>query len=199
MSGMVSKKAPLLIAANPDILKVVECYNFNIAIVVTTRYHIPRSWLQESDNLLVIFEETGGNPFNISINPHSTRTICAEVSESHYPPLHIWSHPDIVQGKISISDIPPEMHLQCDDGQTITSISFASYGTPRGGCQKLSRGNCHASSSLSVVTKACQGRNRCSIDVSNAVFGADPCRGTIKTLAVEATCILSSYIGATAQ
>ncbi|KAJ6678243.1 hypothetical protein OIU85_008798 [Salix viminalis] len=33
------------------------------------------------------------------------------------------------------------------------SYEFASYGTPKGSCQKFSRGNCHASSSSSVVTE----------------------------------------------
>lgn len=181
------------------------------------------------------------------------------------------------------------MHLQCEDGHVISSIEFASYGTPQGSCQKFSRGNCHAATSLSVVSKvnamitilwtngfrcwstdcdelnpihcdwkphlssqdsfrdksrrrvkkkkitywttlisihsfpvaatltynnnihetiwkqlpkiyrsaifqACQGKNSCSIGVSNAIFG-DPCRGTVKTLAVEATCMSSSNIG----
>ncbi|XP_057959150.1 beta-galactosidase 9 [Malania oleifera] len=158
-------------------------------------YHIPRSWLKASNNLLVIFEETGGNPFEISINSRSTQTICAQVSESHYPPLWKWSHPDSVGGKISINDTTPEMHLQCDDEHVISSIDYASYGTPQGSCQKFSQGNCHAPNSLSVVSKACQGRGRCSIKISNTVFGGDPCRHVVKTLAVEARCMPSSYIG----
>ncbi|KAJ6865681.1 Gal-Lectin domain-containing protein [Populus alba x Populus x berolinensis] len=88
----------------------------------------------------------------------------------------------------------PEMHLKCQDGHIMSSIEFASYGTPNGSCQKFSRGNCHASNSSSVVTEACQGKNKCDIAISNAVFG-DPCRGVIKTLAVEARCISSSNIG----
>ncbi|CAL5416749.1 unnamed protein product [Camellia sinensis] len=158
-------------------------------------YHVPRSWLQTSNNLLVLFEETGGNPFQISIQSHSTDTICAQVSESHHPPLRMWSHPDFVNGKISASELIPEMNLQCDDGYTISSIEFASYGTPGGSCQKFSRGNCHSPNSLSVVSQACQGRNSCSVGISNAVFGGDPCHGTVKTLAVEAKCVPSSTIG----
>ncbi|GMP77971.1 hypothetical protein CsSME_00034069 [Camellia sinensis var. sinensis] len=158
-------------------------------------YHVPRSWLQTSNNLLVLFEETGGNPFQISIQSHSTDTICAQVSESHHPPLRMWSHPDFVNGKISASELIPEMNLQCDDGYTISSIEFASYGTPGGSCQKFSRGNCHSPNSLSVVSQACQGRNSCSVGISNAVFGGDPCHGTVKTLVVEAKCVPSSTIG----
>ncbi|XP_042518461.1 beta-galactosidase 9-like [Macadamia integrifolia] len=158
-----------------------------------SRYHIPRSWLQASKNLHVLFEETGGNPFKISMKSHFTGIICAQVAESHYPPLSSWSHPDVIQGKISIEDVPPEIHLQCDNGHAISSITFASYGTPGGNCQKFFVGNCHAHSSFSIVFDACQGRNSCSVNVSNAIFG-DPCQGIIKTLAVEARCVPSPNI-----
>lgn len=117
------------------------------------RYHIPRSWLQPSNNLLVIFEETGGNPLDISVKLHSTSSICAKVSESHYPPLHVWSHQDIVNGKVSINNAVPEIHLQCDNGQRISSITFASFGTPQGSCQRFSQGDCHAPNSFSVVSE----------------------------------------------
>lgn len=157
-----------------------------------TWYHIPRSWLHESDNLLVIFEETGGNPFDISLKLHSIRTICGQVSESHYPPLWKWSQPDFTDGGILINDTTPEIHLRCDDEHVIASIEFASYGTPRGSCQKFSRGNCHAPNSFSVVSEACVGRKSCFVGISNTEFGGDPCRGVVKTLAVEARCVSSS-------
>ncbi|PIA35985.1 hypothetical protein AQUCO_03400110v1 [Aquilegia coerulea] len=163
-----------------------------------TWYHIPRSWLLASDNLLVIFEEIGGNPLEISVKLHYTRTICSSVSETDYPPLHLWSHPDFIHGNLSISDRAPEMQLQCDYGHTISDIAFASYGTPQGSCQKFSRGHCHAPSSLSVISKACRGRNSCSVDISNAAFGTDPCRGIVKTLAVEANCESYSNLAASA-
>ncbi|KAI9194696.1 hypothetical protein LWI28_008308 [Acer negundo] len=158
-------------------------------------YHVPRAWLQASNNLLVIFEETGGNPFEISVKIRSTQSVCAQISESHYPPLWKLSHSDFVGGKISVDDMAPEMQLRCEDGYIISSIEFASYGTPQGSCQAFSRGKCHAPNSLSVVSKTCVGRNSCSTGISNAIFGVDPCRGIVKTLAVEARCIPSSNIG----
>ncbi|XP_058180957.1 beta-galactosidase 9 isoform X2 [Rhododendron vialii] len=162
-------------------------------------YHVPRSWLQTSHNLLVLFEETGGNPLEISIKSHSTKVICAQVSESHFPPLRAWSHPDFVNRKVLVSEMIAEMHLQCDDGHKISSIQFASYGTPKGSCQKFSIGNCHSPNSLSVVSQACEGRNSCSVGISNAMFGDDPCHGTVKTLAVEARCVPSPSIGFSAM
>ncbi|KAL0403634.1 UNVERIFIED_CONTAM: Beta-galactosidase 9 [Sesamum radiatum] len=152
------------------------------------KYHIPRSWLQASDNLLVVFEETEKNPFEISIKSHYTETICAEVSENYYPPLHAWSLPKTSNGTISLNHTVPEIHLRCDAGNSISSIKFASYGTPQGSCQNFSRGNCHSPNSFSVVSQACMGRQSCSISTSNAVFGGDPCHGVVKTLSVEMRC-----------
>lgn len=157
-------------------------------------YHIPRSWLKAADNLLVIFEETEKTPFEISIKSGFSETICAEVSENHYPPLHAWSSPNITSGTFSPNTMIPELHLQCDAGHTISSIEFASYGTPRGSCRKFSKGSCHAPNSFSVVSEACRGRNSCSIPVSNAVFGGDPCHRVVETLSVEIRCSSSSYI-----
>ncbi|PHU21885.1 Beta-galactosidase 9 [Capsicum chinense] len=158
----------------------------NCGEITQAWYHIPRSWLNTSNNVLVIFEETDRTPFEISISTRSTETICAQVSEKHYPPLHTWSHSEF-DGKISLTDKAPEMHLQCDEGHTISSIEFASYGDPNGSCQTFSQGKCHAANSLSVVSQACKGRNSCSIGISNAVVG-DPCRHIVKSLAVQAKC-----------
>ncbi|CAN4120826.1 unnamed protein product [Withania somnifera] len=164
----------------------------NCGQITQAWYHIPRSWLKASNNVLVIFEETDRTPFEISISTRSTETICAQVSEKHYPPLHAWSHSDF-DGKLSLMDKTPEMLLQCDEGHTISSIEFASYGSPNGSCQKFSQGKCHAANSLSVVSQACKGRNSCTISISNAVFG-DPCRHVVKSLAVEAKCSPPPYL-----
>ncbi|OIW19190.1 hypothetical protein TanjilG_04933 [Lupinus angustifolius] len=157
-----------------------------------TLYHVPRSWLRASDNLLVILEETGGNPFRISVKLHSARAICAQVSESHYPPLQNTMNADFIGQEGSVNSMTPEMHLRCQDGQIISSITFASFGSPGGSCQNFSRGNCHAPRSMSIVSKECQGKRSCSIKISNNVFGGDPCQGVVKTLSVEARCTSSS-------
>lgn len=119
------------------------------------RYHIPRSWLQASDNLFVIFEETEKNPFEISIKSQITETICAAVSENQYPPLHAWSQPKSKNGTISLNQSTPEIQLSCDAGSRISSVKFASYGTPQGSCQNFSRGNCHSPNSYLVVSQVC--------------------------------------------
>ncbi|XP_057749485.1 beta-galactosidase 9 [Arachis stenosperma] len=160
-----------------------------------TLYHVPRSWLRASNNLLVILEETGGNPFAISVKLHSARTICAQVSELHYPPLQKLVNVDVIGQEVSVDNMIPEMHLWCQDGQIISSITFAGFGTPEGSCQNFSQGQCHAPSSMSTVSKACQGKSSCSIKISSSVFGGDPCEGVVKTLAVEARCTSPSSDG----
>ncbi|KAK3005555.1 hypothetical protein RJ639_016353, partial [Escallonia herrerae] len=99
---------------------------------------------------------TRGNPFKISIKSLSTCAICAQVSETHYPPLRMWTHSDLINRRMVVNNMTPEMHLRCEDGHTISSIEFASYGTPQGSCQMFSRGNCHAPNSLSVVSQFCE-------------------------------------------
>ncbi|KAI9115008.1 hypothetical protein K1719_014021 [Acacia pycnantha] len=153
-----------------------------------TWYHVPRSWLQASHNLLVIFEEIGGNPFDISVKIRSARTICAKVSESHYPSLSKFGDSDFFGRDLLKSNMTPEINLYCQGGDVISSITFASYGTPQGSCQNFDRGSCHASNSLSVVSQACQGKRSCSLEISDTLFGGDPCHGVVKELAVEATC-----------
>jgi hypothetical protein len=116
-----------------------------------SRYHIPREWLQESGNLLVLFEETGGDPYQISLEVHYTKTICSRISENYYPPLSAWSR--AANGRASVNTVAPELHLQCDDGHVISKITFASYETPSGSCQNFSIGKCHASSTQDLVTE----------------------------------------------
>ncbi|KAL9325195.1 hypothetical protein ACSQ67_005840 [Phaseolus vulgaris] len=153
-----------------------------------TLYHVPRSWLRASNNLLVILEEAGGNPFEISVKVHLSTIICAQVSESNYPPLQKLVNADLIREEVSANNMIPELQLYCQEGHTISSITFASFGTPRGSCQNFSRGNCHATSSMSIVSKECQGKKSCSIKILDSVFGGDPCPGFEKTLSVEARC-----------
>ncbi|CAK7328423.1 unnamed protein product [Dovyalis caffra] len=173
-----------------------------------TWYHVPRAWLEASNNLLVVFEETGGNPFEISVKLWSAKVICAQVSESDYPPLKKWSWADFTGRNIAGSDMTPEMHLQCQEGHIVSSIEFASYGTPKElGLLFITNPSTYALRAhvrwtlrgdilhfIVLDLQACLGKNKCDIAISNAIFG-DPCRGVVKTLAVEARCISSSDIG----
>lgn len=107
------------------------------------RYHVPRSWLNPTGNLLVIFEEWGGDPTGISMVKRTTGSICADVSEWQ-PSMTNWRTKDYEKAKI---------HLQCDHGRKITDIKFASFGTPQGSCGSYSEGGCHAHKSYDIFWK----------------------------------------------
>ncbi|KAK1322784.1 Beta-galactosidase 16 [Acorus calamus] len=144
-----------------------------------TLYHVPRSFLKPSGNLLVLFEEIGGDPLQISFGTPTISRICGSVSDEHLPP--IWS-----LGKEGNSQ--PSVNLQCPSRRTISSIEFSSFGTPLGDCARYTTGSCHSVQSRSVAEEACLGKNRCSMTVSADKFGEDPCPGTSKSLLVVANC-----------
>ncbi|KAG4961271.1 hypothetical protein JHK87_037904 [Glycine soja] len=148
-----------------------------------TLYHVPRSWLKPSGNILVLFEEKGGDPTQISFVTKQTESLCAHVSDSHPPPVDLWNS-DTESGR----KVGPVLSLTCPhDNQVISSIKFASYGTPLGTCGNFYHGRCSSNKALSIVQKACIGSSSCSVGVSSETFG-NPCRGVAKSLAVEATC-----------
>ncbi|KAK7346392.1 hypothetical protein VNO80_20910 [Phaseolus coccineus] len=151
-------------------------------------YHVPRSWLKPTQNLLVIFEELGGDPSKISLVKRSVSSVCADVSEYH-PNIKNWHIESY--GK-SEEFRPPKVHLHCSPGQTICSIKFASFGTPLGTCGNYVQGACHSPASYATLEKRCVGKSRCTITVSNSNFGQDPCPNVLKRLSVEAVCAPSA-------
>ncbi|KAF8406482.1 hypothetical protein HHK36_008570 [Tetracentron sinense] len=147
-------------------------------------YHVPRSWLKPTQNLLVVFEELGGDTSGISLVKRSVTSVCAEVSEYH-PTIKNWQIESY--GK-SEEFHKPKVHLRCAPRQFISAIKFASFGTPSGTCGSFQQGTCHAPTSYSILEKKCIGKQRCAVTISNSIFGADPCPNVLKRLSVEAVC-----------
>ncbi|KAK6924429.1 Beta-galactosidase, beta-sandwich domain [Dillenia turbinata] len=147
-------------------------------------YHVPRSWLQQGQNLLVIFEELGGDPSSISLVKKSVSGVCAEVAEYH-PMIKNWHIESYGKPEESRR---PKVHLGCARDQIISLIKFASFGTPSGTCGSYQQGTCHAPSSYAILEKKCVGQRRCSVTISNGNFGQDPCPNVLKRLSVEAVC-----------
>jgi hypothetical protein len=94
------------------------------------------------------------------------------------------------------ADEDASVTLTCPDGQIIDSIVFASYGTPSGSCGNFSAGSCDATTSVSSIQTLCAGRSSCTFTASNGTFG-DPCHGTTKHLAVQATCVVGQPLPTT--
>ncbi|XVE54094.1 hypothetical protein DITRI_Ditri03aG0054000 [Diplodiscus trichospermus] len=144
-------------------------------------YHVPRSWLKPSGNLLVVFEEWGGDPSGIALVKRTTARVCADIFEGQ-PTMKNWGM--LASGRIN----RPKAHLWCPPGQKISEIKFASYGMPEGTCGSFREGSCHAHKSYDAFQKNCIGKQSCSITVAPEVFGGDPCPDSMKKLSVEAAC-----------
>ncbi|XP_039127499.1 beta-galactosidase 6-like [Dioscorea cayenensis subsp. rotundata] len=148
-----------------------------------TLYHIPRSWVNPGQNLLVLHEEIGGDPSKITVVTKTGQEICAQVSELDPPPVGSWKPSADTMSK----HVTPSIRLSCEQGWRINSVSFASFGNPKGQCGKFSHGTCNAEGVIPIVQKECLGHESCSVAVSSLKFG-DPCPGLTKSLAVEAVC-----------
>ncbi|XP_027178632.1 beta-galactosidase 3 [Coffea eugenioides] len=147
-------------------------------------YHVPRSWLKPTQNLVVLFEELGGDPTRISLVKRTVSSVCADITEYH-PTIKNWH---IESYGRSEEFHKPKVHLHCAPGQSISSIKFASFGTAMGTCGSFQQGTCHAPTSYTTMERRCLGRQRCSVTISNSNFGQDPCPKVLKRLSVEAIC-----------
>ncbi|KAK4796638.1 hypothetical protein SAY86_028964 [Trapa natans] len=152
-------------------------------------YHVPRSWLKPTRNLLVVFEELGGDASRITLVKRSLKRACADVYENHptYLDNNITTQSHQSEAVVMVR-LAAKAHLTCAPGQTISSVEFASFGTPAGSCGNFQLGSCHAPSSQAIVEKECVGKESCSMDLSNGSFGIDPCPKVLKRLSVEAVC-----------
>ncbi|KAL3824445.1 hypothetical protein ACJIZ3_020474 [Penstemon smallii] len=147
-------------------------------------YHIPRSWLYPTGNLLVVFEEWGGNPYDITLVKREVASVCSDIYEWQ-PTLVNWQLQS--SGKVT-KPLRPKAHLSCDSGQKISSIKFASFGTPEGACGNFRQGSCHAFHSYDVFERYCVGQQSCTVPVTPEIFGGDPCPNVMKKLSVEVVC-----------
>ena len=128
-------------------------------------YHVPRSFLNNGKaNTLILFEELGGNPQQVSVQTVSVGTLCGNANEGS------------------------TLELSCHGGKTISGIEFASFGDPVGKCGSFSKGSCESQLSVSEVEKACVGKEACSIIVSEGTFGSTNCGNVTGRLAVQASC-----------
>ncbi|PSS29520.1 Beta-galactosidase [Actinidia chinensis var. chinensis] len=155
-----------------------------------SEYHIPRSFLKPGKNLLVLFEETGGNPDGIEVLLVNRDTICSFISEDHPPSVKSWErNGDQIQA--AVEDVKTGAHLSCPDGKKIKLVEFASFGDPFGSCGNYVEGKCTSPNSKKVVEENCLGKNSCSIPLERETFGGksdDGCPDITKVLAVQVRC-----------
>lgn len=91
-----------------------------------------------------------------------------------------------------VPDGAPAFVMQCDAGTYISSVTFASWGTPIGQSPPFQvSSSCAYKNSVAVVQSSCQYQTGCTLQATSAFFGNDPCPGTAKSLAVEMTCSIT--------
>ncbi|CAK9144920.1 unnamed protein product [Ilex paraguariensis] len=155
-----------------------------------SEYHIPRAFLKPKNNLLVVFEETGGNPRGIEVLTVNRDTICSLITEYHPPNVKSWERAEN-QFRAAVEDIKSGAHLTCPEDKVIKQVEFASFGDPYGACGNFYVGNCTSPNSQKVVEQYCLGKNSCAISLERGVFddqSNDSCPDVYKTLAVQVRC-----------
>lgn len=108
-----------------------------------SEYHIPRSFIKPTENLLVILEEEKNTPEKVEILLVNRDTICSFITEYHPPDVKSWERKD-KQFRAVVDDVQSEAHFKCPNYKKISAIEFASYGDPSGVCGAYEEGKCHA-------------------------------------------------------
>lgn len=93
------------------------------------RYHIPRSFLKDGENRLVLFEEFGGNPSSVHLQTVEIGSACVNAYEGR------------------------KVVLSCQN-RPISGIKFASFGNPQGQCGTFKKSDCESQvNSVSILEK----------------------------------------------
>ncbi|KAK6123636.1 hypothetical protein DH2020_042617 [Rehmannia glutinosa] len=147
-------------------------------------YHVPRSWFKPSGNILVIFEEKGGDPNEIRFSTRKVSSVCVHVSENH--PSFDFAYSQ----KSAIGDYKNKatVKLKCPMSSQISAVKFASFGDPVGSCGSYALGKCHDRNSISMVEQVCLNQNDCELELSEENFDMHLCPNLVKKLAVEVVC-----------
>lgn len=123
--------------------------NKKFQMLFIVRYHIPRSWFKPSENVLVIFEEKGGDPTQIRFSKRKISGACAHVSEDHPSfDLKYFQNAGNNNGRNNAT-----VQLECPTNAHISAVKFASFGTPTGSCGSYAQGDCHDPNSASLIKK----------------------------------------------
>ncbi|KAG6417938.1 hypothetical protein SASPL_120135 [Salvia splendens] len=139
-------------------------------------YHVPRSWLKPSGNVLVLFEQEGGDPTKLSFATREVQSICSRVSDSHPIPVEMWTADEETRKRAG-----PTLSLGC-------LIHIRSYLRSTSPALELLMDHAGVSATADAAAKELSPLlKRIDVRVSVNTFG-DPCAGTAKTLAVEASC-----------
>ncbi|GMI73372.1 beta-galactosidase 13 [Hibiscus trionum] len=153
-----------------------------------SEYLIPRSYLQPTNNLIVILEEEKGDPTEVEILLANRDTICSFITEYHLPSVRLFQS-KAGQLRVLENDLRPRAELSCPHQKQIVAVEFASFGDPFGSCGNYLVGNCTSPVSKQVVEKLCLGKPKCKIPLHTPdLHKYDECPERKKALAVQVKC-----------
>ncbi|CAL0326899.1 unnamed protein product [Lupinus luteus] len=152
-----------------------------------SEYHIPRSYLNPKDNLLVVLEEESANPSQVEILTVDRDVICSFITENHPPNVNSFASKDMKFHSI-MESVRPEATLKCSNFKKIVGVEFASYGNPSGFCGNFALGNCSVAAAKSVVEEQCLGKYSCTVALESFSKNGNVCPGLQKTLAIQVRC-----------
>ncbi|GMY05449.1 beta-galactosidase 13-like [Fagus crenata] len=154
-----------------------------------SEYHIPRSFIKPTQNLLVVLEEEKGNPEEIDILLVNRDTICSIITEDHPPHVKSWERKNN-NFRAAVDDVKSAAHLKCTNNKKIISVEFASFGDPYGACGGFVMGKCNAPNTKEVVEQHCLGKTVCSVPMDRELFfkNNDGCADIKKTLVIQVRC-----------
>ncbi|KAK6916725.1 Beta-galactosidase jelly roll domain [Dillenia turbinata] len=154
-----------------------------------SEYHVPRAFLKEKNNLLVLLEEEGGDPEKIQFLTINRDTICSFIPDHAPPPVSSWRRTK-EKFETVVADLKPKARLTCPSDKIIAHVQFADYGDPVGVCGTYLPGKCHAPNAKKVVEQYCLGKNACEVPADAALLTNEKefCPGVSKTLAIQVRC-----------
>ena len=89
--------------------------------------------VKDDENTLVLFEEFGGNPSLVNFQTITIGSVCGNAYEGNNT-----------------------LELSCNE-HPISSIKFASFGTPQGTCGSFQKGSCESTrDTLSILQNVCK-------------------------------------------
>lgn len=119
------------------------------------RYHIPRSYLKPTQNILVVLEEEKANPKDIEILTVNRDTICSFITDSAPPHVKSWAREES-KIKPIVDSLHAAARLKCSNHKKIVAVEFASFGDPVGACGNFVLGNCNSATTKSIVEQVKQ-------------------------------------------
>ncbi|PON89990.1 Glycoside hydrolase [Trema orientale] len=152
-------------------------------------YHIPRSFLKPTQNLLVVLEEEKANPKDIEILTVNRDTICSYITDSAPPHVKSWAREES-KIRAVVDSLQAAAHLKCPNHKKIVAVEFASFGDPVGACGNFVLGKCNAATTKGIVEQHCLGKQKCVVPAKKELFdkNGNLCPDIKKTLAIQVKC-----------